>query len=122
MIINGREYCFKRPTLGLLMRAMEFARTARVFNENWYGALTERAEFDRIASEWREYCGMIFENADEGLALENLTPKEVVSIPQAFFISAVEENGGRASSKISDDLSRTPAAASPFLPATIPST
>ncbi len=90
MIINGNDYAFRRPTLGLLAEAAAFARTASVFNANWADALRDPAAMDRLSGEWRAYCALIFENPDAGLEFPKLTPGEAAAIPRAFFRKAAE--------------------------------
>ncbi|HEY4611412.1 MAG TPA: hypothetical protein VII11_00335 [Bacteroidota bacterium] len=106
MTINNKEYRFRgRVVIGKLLEAerlrqqIDLSFLARA-EGGMFAGLKQRRAWRRVNRLWRSLCAIIFENSDDGLTLEELTPAEIQEIPRRFF--AFMEEKQRLSSATSE--------------------
>ncbi len=85
MHIGGKEYKFRSPVLSLLRAVAKVDKPV-----DWEKALTDDEEFEKVKTQWEEFCGLIFEKADDGLDVEKLTLQQMGDIRKGFFDGQVK--------------------------------
>ena len=86
MQIAGKEFPFKRATLPLKKKALEFYNNtlspkAGLIDTEAVGS----PGWDEIRGLWKGFCEVIFEKWDEQMDLNNITQEEMAEIPRSFF-------------------------------------
>lgn len=85
VIINGKEYGFKKPVLAIARKAAKFDSYSDP--DKLTNILTDDAEFAKFATAWREFYEAAFENPTKELELENLMVPEVAEIISNFTLA-----------------------------------
>lgn len=87
--INGQEYKFKRFVLGELKKILKFEQKHNLGTLNLFEMMMEDEKFEAFKPVWMEYCGLLFKDVNDGLAIDGLTMEDVTAIREGFIGTAI---------------------------------